>query len=200
MTADPVLRIADALGGPGWGVFPGFLPMPEVRALAEEARRRVADFHAAAIGRGADRRERPDIRGDRILWLEPPGRHPAEARFLARLEALRLGLNRELTLGLFDAETHYAVYPPGASYARHVDQPAGSSLRKVSLTCYLNEGWSANDGGALRLYLSEERNEYVDVLPESGVAAAFLSDRFPHEVLPPRRERASLTTWFRARP
>ena len=40
---------------------------------------------------------------------------------------------------------------------------------------------------------------YRDVLPEGGTLVCFLSQRFWHEVLPARRERLSLTGWFRGR-
>jgi SM-20-related protein len=58
---------------------------------------------------------------------------------------------------------------------------------------YLNEGWRAEDGGALRLYLPDGPH---DVSPCAPTLVAFLSERFEHEVLPARRERLSLTGWF----
>ena len=61
---------------------------------------------------------------------------------------------------------------------------------------YLNESWSAGDGGALRLHLPAGQQ---DVLPRAGTLVAFLSGRFEHEVLPARRERLSLTGWFTRR-
>ena len=47
----------------------------------------------------------------------------AEQALLLRLEELRLQFNRDLFLGIFDLELHYAWYAPGTFYARHVDQP-----------------------------------------------------------------------------
>jgi SM-20-related protein len=61
---------------------------------------------------------------------------------------------------------------------------------------YLNEGWTAEDGGALRLHLPGGPR---DVLPSAARLVAFLSERFEHEVLPAQRERLSLTGWFRRR-
>ena len=60
-------------------------------------------------------------------------------------------LNREAFLGLFELEMHYAWYPPGAGYARHIDQPHGSGQRRVSLVLYLNRRWRAGDGGELKI-------------------------------------------------
>jgi len=71
----------------------------------------------------------------------------AEQSLLLGFEQLRLQLNRDLFLGLFELESHYAWYPPGAAYARHVDQPYGRSARRVSLVLYLNENWDQHAGG-----------------------------------------------------
>jgi len=138
---------------------------------------------------------RPDVRGDEILWLASPD-CAAERRLLDRLEALRLAFNRELSLGLFEFECHYAAYPPGAAYARHLDRFVTDASRVLSCIVYLNSGWSEADGGALRLHVGEGT---VDVLPEGGTLVVFLSERFWHEVLPATRLRLSLTGWFRHR-
>jgi len=190
--------LIEGIAGPGWVAMPEFLPAALVAALAARARQRHAagDFRAAAIGSGTSRQIVAEVRGDEIHWLD---RDPcaAEQEFLRRLEELRLALNRELQLGLFECECHYALYPPGAVYARHVDQFAGDARRIVSTVLYLNEAWSADDGGQLRLYL--EDGGHADVLPEGGTLALFLSERFAHEVLPASRERLSLAGWFRRR-
>ncbi len=89
------------------------------------------------------------------------------------------------------------MYPPGASYARHFDRLQGSDLRAISAALYLNDAWTPEDGGQLRMYLGGGRSE--DVSPQGGRLVAFLSDRFEHEVLPARRERMSFTGWFRRR-
>jgi SM-20-related protein len=151
----------------------------------------------AAIGRGADRRRRADIRGDLVRWIDPASASRGEARVLARIERLRRGLNERLQLGAFELELHWTLYPPGAHYARHVDQPRGRRARVVSLVLYLNAGWTPRDGGALRLHLGA--GDTRDVLPRGGTLVAFASDDVPHEVLAPRRERLALTGWLRRR-
>jgi SM-20-related protein len=119
---------------------------------------------------------------------------------LDRLEALREALNRECLLGLFELEAQLAAYPPGARYPTHVDRLRRDDARVLSIALYLNAGWRPEDGGALRLYLAAAgRAPYADVLPAGGTLVAFLSERFPHEVLPARRERLSLSGWFRRR-
>jgi SM-20-related protein len=114
-----------------------------------------------------------------------------------RLEALRLELNREATLGLFEMELQYARYPPGAGYARHVDQPLGTTLRKVSMVLYLNVDWEPHHGGLLRLH--ETDNLFLDIEPIAGRLVCFLTQGREHEVLPAQRDRLSISGWFRGR-
>jgi len=192
-----LVAIADRLERPGFAAVPSFLGDGQVAALRQLAlaRHAAGAFRRAAIGTGERRQVRDDLRGDEILWMPPEPTGPERA-LLDVLESLRLTLNRELALGLFELECHYALYPPGKAYARHLDRFATGASRVVSCILYLNEGWTAADGGMLRLYADEE---VVDVLPEGGTLVAFLSERFWHEVLPATRPRLSLTGWFRRR-
>lgn len=157
-------------------------------------------FQDAGIGQGANSQLNATIRTDRTRWLNPAAATPAQCRYLATLEALRLAINRALFLGLFEFEGHLAVYPPGAYYRKHLDQFRDQDQRLVSVILYLNNDWQEEDGGQLRLYTDptdESRQEQV--LPIAGRLVCFLSDRFVHEVLPARRERISITGWFRKR-
>ncbi|HET7811534.1 MAG TPA: 2OG-Fe(II) oxygenase [Steroidobacteraceae bacterium] len=153
-------------------------------------------LRAARIGRGANERFAPEVRGDFIAWLSEP-ELDAEQRLLTRLEELRVGLNRGLMAGLEDFHGHFAVYPAGAVYARHSDRLVGTDLRAISVALYLNEDWREEDGGQLRLHLG---SGHQDVSPRGGRLVAFQSDRFEHEVLAARRERLSFTGWYRRRP
>jgi SM-20-related protein len=183
----------------GYAVVADFLSTAIVVALAADARRRDAAgaFAPAGIGRAAARHARPDIRGDRILWLEQTGSDTALHACWQALDALRGTLNQTLLLGLFSFEGHYAIYPPGAGYGRHRDRFRDDDARVLSCALYLNDGWSMQDGGALRLHVGDE--ERYDVLPVGGTLVCFLSERFEHEVLPAGRERLALTGWFRRR-
>jgi SM-20-related protein len=151
----------------------------------------------ARIGRGANERHADDIRGDSIAWLESPAAG-VERELIERLDALRLELNRELMAGLVDFEGHFARYAAGASYRRHIDRLSGSDVRVMSAVLYLNEQWSDEDGGQLRLHLHDGGSR--DVAPSGGKLVVFRSEQFEHEVLPARRERLSFTGWFRRRP
>jgi SM-20-related protein len=163
-----------------------------------QALRAAGAFRAAGVG--AAHRRLPELRGDHIVWLDGVAASPAQRGVLERLETLRLELNRECLLGLFELEAHFAVYPPGAAYPTHVDRLRDDDARALSIVLYLNADWRAEDGGALRLYLEAPgRAPYADLLPRGGTLVAFLAERFAHEVLPARRERVSLTGWFRRR-
>lgn len=201
MENDPALRIAEDLAAAGWSVCPGFLAPEDIVALAREAGElwQEGDFRRAGIGRGGDLQVREEVRGDHVRWLDEAALTPAQRRYHAALDRLRLALNQTLFLGLFDFESHLAVYPPGAFYRRHLDQHKSSDRRVVSAILYLNESWQAGDGGALRLYLDDTGELWRDVLPLAGTLVCFLSADFYHEVLPARRERMSLTGWFRRR-
>jgi SM-20-related protein len=110
---------------------------------------------------------------------------------------LRARLNESAYLGLLDLEIHYAWYPPGAAYARHVDRPRGRAARRVSLALYLNEHRSPADGGALRIQADDGRLR--DIEPLGGRLVLFLSEAREHEVLPTHLPRLALTGWFRGR-
>jgi SM-20-related protein len=109
-----------------------------------------------------------------------------------------MALNRGLMAGLEDFQGHFALYPSGAAYARHFDRLAGTDVRAMSAVLYLNDDWTAADGGALRIYTGSDASE--EVLPLGGRLVAFQSERFEHEVLPAQRERLSFTGWYRRRP
>jgi len=173
-----------------------FASAAEVLALRECARLHEArgDFAPARVGAQGAEQRLDAIRGDFTCWLSEP-LLPPERLLLLRLEALRLQLNREVLLGLFELELHYAKYPAGAAYGRHVDQPAGSTQRKLSLVLYLNSGWQSADGGVLRIHNAEDG--YVDVEPIAGRLVCFLTPGREHEVLQARCDRLSISGWFR---
>jgi SM-20-related protein len=129
------------------------------------------------------------------LWLEEPNTGVA-GEFLAWLTELRTELNRELFLSLVEAELHFALYPAGGFYRKHIDNFRGSSARLVTVILYLNPDWQPEQGGQLQMYLD---NKTLEVAPEAGTLVLFLSERFEHEVLPTEQERLSLTGWLRRR-
>jgi SM-20-related protein len=194
-----VTAVVARLAGEGIAVVDGFLPYTVITKLRAEGLRRDAAglLAAAGTGRGAAREVHDDVRGDRIGWIDERAPTPPERALLAALEALRVAVNRELTLGLWRYEGHYALYPPGARYARHVDRFRDDDARSLSLVLYLNEAWRADDGGALRI--GQRGGPARDVLPAGGTLVAFLAADFEHEVLPATRPRLAVAGWFRTR-
>jgi SM-20-related protein len=159
------------------------------------ARDSAGEFHEAGIGVGTARAVRPDVRGDRICWLDAPGA-PSEQPVLASLDALRLGLNRTLLLGLQTLELHYASYAAGRRYVRHLDRSPRGIERVVTVVLYLNADWGAGDGGELVI---STPGGAVSVTPRGGTLVAFMSAQFEHEVRVAHRERLSITGWFSRR-
>jgi SM-20-related protein len=186
--------LAEALREAGWACFEwSSLPWEALRAEAD-ALQAAGRLAPAATGRGEGRRD-AGLRGDSTAWLEASD-GPATARWLEAMDALRVGLNRRLLLGLEELEAHVACYPPGAGYARHRDRFADDDARVVSQVCYLNPDWPGDAGGALRLHLP---GSTVDIAPRAGTVVLFLSEELEHEVLPATRERWSIAGWFRRR-
>lgn len=200
--ADSIKPVARELEYAGYVIVPQFLDGDACAALAAECRtlHAAAQLRPAAIGRAQARHVREDIRGDRTHWFDPAALTPAQTRYWPRMQALRIELNRALLLGLDELEAHYALYPPGARYARHCDRFRDDDARVLSSVLYLNPDWREGDGGALRLYLgATSQNPHLDIYPYAGTLVLFLSAEFEHEVLPAMRERLSIAGWFQRR-
>ncbi|WP_456267986.1 2OG-Fe(II) oxygenase [Kushneria sp. AK178] len=161
---------------------------------------------SAGIGRLQEHQLASSIRGDAIRWLNRES--PAQQVYLERLDELRSRINQTLFIGLFEFEAHFARYPPGAFYRRHVDSFQGRANRVISTVTYLNRDWPADGGGEMVLFERQPQGpdgfdphapirEMTRVIPEAGTLACFLSDAVPHEVLPTRLPRASIAGWFR---
>lgn len=188
---------SEALVSRGFAIHDELLTAAEIVALRRTLRRRhrQGSFRDAAVGRAATRARIQAIRGDRICWLKPDAKRGMEATWQARLDHLGRYLNRSLMLGIRSWEGHYAVYPPGARYARHVDRFRDDDARVLSTVLYLNGRWNPDFGGQLRIYPNDDKP--IDIVPSPGRFVCFLSDRLPHEVIETRRERLSVVGWFR---
>ena len=194
---DPLL---EALAQNGYACLPDFLPQDTTTALLGELHTpyQAGLAHAAGIGMGKDYRVLPAVRNDSILWLDPGNLLPAQAVYWQAMEDLRLRLNQRYFLGLTDYESHYAQYPPGGFYKRHLDVFRGKNRRRISSVFYLNFHWSYTDGGQLRLYLPGGQGETaVDILPLAGSLVIFDSQTIEHEVLAATRQRSSVAGWLR---
>jgi SM-20-related protein len=181
----------------GIAIIDGVLSPEGLLALRAEALRdfEEGNFQAARIGKGILKRRIGEIRGDRIRWLDRAAASPAQGAYWEMIDGLRTGLAEFFRVHLERTEVHFAVYPEGASYARHVDQFRAYGNRIVSVILYLNPEWTAGDGGELRIY--PETGPPVDYSPLHGRLVLFRSDQMEHEVLASHCLRVSLTGWMR---
>ncbi len=194
--SDALKSATAALATDGWCVLPDLLSVLQTRALADEC----AAMHDARLLRPARTgagRAASLLRGDSTHWFPTVAMSVPQQAFADHVDALRVVLSRALMLGLVDCESHYAVYRPGAGYARHLDCLRDDDARVLSAVFYLNDAWQEADGGALRLYLAD--GSHRDVYPHAGRLLLFLSAQFEHEVLPATRERMSVACWMRQR-
>ncbi|AWL11374.1 hypothetical protein HMF8227_00879 [Saliniradius amylolyticus] len=188
--------IADALVDKGYAVLPNFLPITLAEGLLQELKGyQEEDFKRAAIGRLRDEHRNQFVRKDNIRWLTPKRTH--QQQFLSLMDSLKSALNRRLFMGLFDYECHFAHYPPGAFYKKHLDAFKGRTNRVLSTVCYLNPGWRREEQGQLVIYDPDTDQTLLKVTPLFGQMVIFLSEQFPHEVLPAQRDRYSIAGWFR---
>lgn len=190
-------QIADALVDTGYIILPSALPETltselylHLQALNDQ------QFQRAGVGREQDHQLHGGIRRDQIRWL---GRQQTiEAEYLDWMEDLREGLNRRLFMGLFDYEAHFSHYRAGAFYKRHLDAFRGQTNRVLTTVLYLNPDWDEQQGGELLIWPEPDSETVIEkVVPQMGTLVIFLSEQFPHEVLPASTDRYSIAGWFR---
>jgi len=190
--------IADDIANLGYSIQPHALPQPLLDQLAKHVQTMpAADFKKAGIGRDSEHHLNQGVRSDEICWIN--GARAAEQAWLGWAEDLQGFLNRHLFLGLASFESHFAHYAPGDSYKKHCDAFRGAAGRVLSLVVYLNADWRAEDAGELVIYCDAPAKEALKVNPGFGTVVVFLSEDFPHEVLPARRDRFSIAGWYRVR-
>ncbi len=188
-------QIADALVEPGYLILDSVIPQSIQEGLRSVFPRSESDMKPAGVGRGKDFHQDRQIRGDKIRWLLED--RPEEAAFLNWMSALQQGLNQRLYLGLQEYESHFAHYPPGAFYQKHLDAFKGKSGRKLSTVFYLNADWPQGAGGELVIYDGASDQILEVVAPECGRLVIFLSEKFPHEVKAATGDRYSIAGWFK---
>lgn len=190
-------RVEDDIANFGISVIPNAIPSAMLTALLH----RVTSLpkHAlnpAGIGRQVGHQINPFVRRDHIHWLD--GDSPVESTWLNWMNGLKDHLNRSLMLGLFSYECHFAQYRPGGFYKKHRDAFKGQANRRLSTVLYLNPNWQPSSGGELVVF--DPANDEIElrrVSPSFGTLVVFLSEDFPHEVLPANHMRYSIAGWYR---
>lgn len=189
-------RIALDLLNKGYTIQPNALPCDLGESLLSHIQTMQPDrFKRAGIGREDMHTLNTFVRTDEICWIN--GDSAAGTRWLQWTSALQTYLNRRLLLGLFSFESHFAHYAPNDYYKKHLDAFKGEANRVLSLVTYLNPGWLPEDGGELAIYTDDTADDVIKVTPAYATLVAFLSEDFPHEVLPAQRDRYSIAGWFR---
>ena len=123
----------------GLGVWPGFLSKSSLQALAADLSecQEAGSFARAGTGQGSGHGIHELVRRDTVHWLGRVDNTAAQSNLWVRIDALKKVLNQTLFLGLSEFDGHYASYPDGGFYRRHLDCFKGDSTRVVSLILYL---------------------------------------------------------------
>ncbi|PLR59226.1 2OG-Fe(II) oxygenase [Vibrio parahaemolyticus] len=185
-------KLIDALATDGYYIWDDFLSEDEVTQLRDCI---PDNWKKARIGRNVDVTRIESIRSDKIQWLKPAMGQPI-ANYLSKMEEIRQEVNRHFFLGLFEYEAHFAKYEKGDFYQKHLDCFKGNENRRLTTVFYMNESWSEEDAGELVVYDLNDK-EIATIPPRGGRLLVFLSEQFPHEVLPTNAERFSIAGWFR---
>jgi SM-20-related protein len=178
------------------GIDAGFLSKPLSAGLQQHIKELQQQEHLSSAGIGNAERKDPNqkMRGDQIYWLDKSHDNIFELEFLDRVDKFIAYLNESCYAGINASEFHYAVYPEGTGYKRHLDQFKNDDNRKFSLINYLNEDWLESDGGQLLVYPESGMQQ---ILPQSQTAVFFNSQEIEHEVAQANRQRMSITGWLK---
>lgn len=180
---------------------------PCLKNVAREASKLFSDGELKLAHMGSGKRETgwqaASVRGDKVTWLHlneghsAPNRLPNAAMVVERIEELRKALNRAMGEEdyLVDFETQLACYPGKARYAPHFDAASGShSRRHVTIVIYLNDGWTAENGGELHLRL---KDSIFTLQPKIDRFVVFPSALLEHEIRESTVPRYAIAAWFR---
>lgn len=185
-----------------YSIMDDFFTLEEVTLLRQSllSKYETNRFKKSAIGNRAQQEIIKEIRGDFILWIDETQiqGNQAEELFFSKINSLIDYLNRTCFMGIQHKEFHYAVYPTGTFYKRHLDTFQNDDRRKLSIVCYLNEDhWEKEFGGELTIYTDQGE---VDLLPLPGRIVIFESQVLEHEVkVVKASERLSITGWLKTR-
>ena len=186
-------KITNALVTDGYIVIENALDAKMTQNLLLYAQS-LTQLKQAGISSSSDLHIDSQRRRDKTKWLEED--NAVQSEFLTFASELKTYLNRALYLGLNDYESHFAIYEKGDFYETHLDAFKNSKNRVVTTVYYLNEEWNETNGGELIVY--NEENEFLaKVTPNANTLVVFMSEKFPHEVLPAKKTRYSIAGWFR---
>lgn len=186
-----------------YSVVDDFFSPEEIQTLRNSLLSKYEEdqFKKAAIGSKTNELIVRSIRGDFILWMDEKAQEEAEKLFFSRINEFANYLNKTCFLGILHKEFHYALYPEGTFYKRHLDTFQNDDRRKLSIALYLNRpNWQPEDGGALAIYLQDgEQEKTIEISPIQGRMVIFESQELEHEVKTANQNRLSITGWLKTR-
>ena len=177
----------DKLSLDGWIIIDEIFANKALIALQNESG--FIDYRDAQLTAGV---RLSHIRGDKIRWIND--NFLAGCYYLQSIDQLSSSLNRALYTGIRHVEAHYACYPLGFGYQWHSDNPVGRDERVISAVFYLNDDWSADDGGAVEII--DNYGVHHEVMPVANRLIIFNSN-LQHQVQTAHRQRYSIATWMR---
>ena len=194
-------QIIDDLLNKQYSIVDDFFETEEILKLRNSLLYKYEEdkFKKSAIGNRTNELIEKTIRGDFILWMNEAEAGENEKIFFNKINTLIEYLNRTCFMGILHKEFHYAVYPKGTFYKRHLDTFQNDSRRKLSIVSYLNDkSWLKTNGGELVIYKEDGSEEVIYPLP--GRVVIFESQILEHEVKEVKNsERLSITGWLKTR-
>lgn len=196
-------KMIDDLMHQKFSIADDFFSSEEVQLLRESLLEKLEDnsFKKSAIGNQANEQILDAVRGDFIFWLDEEKSNAAEKMYFDKINNFIAYLNRTCFMGIQETEFHYALYPEGTFYKRHLDTFQNDNRRKLSMVCYLNtEDWQTDFGGELTIYTTNNGAEIEEnIVPKQGRMVIFESQFLEHEVKPVKQPRLSITGWLKTR-
>jgi SM-20-related protein len=188
-------KIIDDYLNNGYCIIDNWLDTSETILLRSELDmlNEADSFRKSAIGNRLNENLERSIRSDFIYWLDET---KYAQIFFSKINNFIEYINKTCFAGIVTKEFHYAIYPRGSFYKKHIDTFQNDDRRTISIVCYLNEIWQPSFGGQLKLYLNDKN---LEIFPTNGKIVLFDSKTIEHEVLPVRTEnkRLSIIGWLK---
>ena len=187
----------DELADNDYVVIDDFLALALLREVNRIFNRLIEQDELKKAGIGSiDYQIVSEVRGDFIHWIDQKETHELDF-FFDQIKRISEQLNRYCFLGIKSHEFHFALYPKGSYYEKHLDQFQERNNRIISVVFYLNENWTDGNGGELKIYKDSGN---IIISPLSNRLVLFKSDIIEHEVLPTATSRKSITGWLLRKP
>ena len=131
-------QIISDIANQQFSIIEDFFSVDEVSTLRDSLLEKYEQdaFKKAAIGNRVNESIIKSVRGDAIFWLDELKSGIPEKLFFEKINDLIRYLNRTCFMGILQKEFHYALYPKGTFYKRHIDTFQNDDRRKLSVVCY----------------------------------------------------------------